>query len=84
MIKKLIKHGNSKALLINKDLLKQLNIEDKIKIEITSDGVSLILTPIKTSKNKKITKISNRKEVQKGFEKILKKYDAVFKELASK
>jgi antitoxin MazE len=45
MIKKLAKHGNSLALVIDKAILELLSIEPDTPLKITTDGRSLIVTP---------------------------------------
>ena len=45
MIKRLSKHGNSHALVIDKALLELLKIEPDTPLELTTDGRSLIVTP---------------------------------------
>jgi antitoxin component of MazEF toxin-antitoxin module len=45
MTKKLIKHGNSLALVIDKPILEVLNVSGDTPFEITTDGRNLILSP---------------------------------------
>ncbi|MDX1957943.1 MAG: AbrB/MazE/SpoVT family DNA-binding domain-containing protein [Leptospiraceae bacterium] len=45
MIKKLVQHGNSFALLIDKPILELLNIDSETNLEIKTDGINLIITP---------------------------------------
>ena len=45
MIKKLIKHGNSSALIIDKPILELLKINDETPLEINTDGTNLIISP---------------------------------------
>ena len=47
MIKKLTKHGNSWALVIDKPILDLLNIDPETPLEITTDGQTLIVSPAK-------------------------------------
>jgi antitoxin component of MazEF toxin-antitoxin module len=47
MIKKLTKHGNSLALVIDKSILVQIGADADTRFEITTDGKALILTPVK-------------------------------------
>ena len=79
MIKKLSKYGNSQALIIDKPILKLLNIDKNTKLELTTDGNSLIITPIK-SKIKTIKKTS--KKLEELAKKNLKKYAQTLKKLA--
>lgn len=45
MIKKLTKHGNSQALMLEKPVLDLLNIDMDTELEVTTDGKSLTITP---------------------------------------
>lgn len=45
MVKKLIQHGNSLALVIDKPILELLKLSGDTEFEITTDGKSLILSP---------------------------------------
>jgi len=45
MIKKLVKHGNSRALVIDKGVLELLRIDDDTPLEITTNGNALIVIP---------------------------------------
>ena len=45
MIKKLTRHGNSLALVIDKPVLELLNIDADTPLEITTDGRALVITP---------------------------------------
>jgi antitoxin component of MazEF toxin-antitoxin module len=48
--KKLARHGNSRALLIEKPILDLLNIDETTTLQLSTDGESLILTPITAEK----------------------------------
>ncbi len=47
MIKKLIRHGNSMALVIERGVLDLLQIDDDTLLEITTDGNALLVTPVR-------------------------------------
>ncbi|MBT9173302.1 MAG: hypothetical protein DDT21_01699 [Syntrophomonadaceae bacterium] len=47
MIKSLVKHGNSAALIIGKPILDLLNITADTKLRIATDGYNLIISPLK-------------------------------------
>jgi antitoxin component of MazEF toxin-antitoxin module len=47
VIKKLVRHGNSRALVIEKPILELLNIDDDTEIEIITDGDALIMRPLR-------------------------------------
>ncbi len=52
MIKKLTKHGNSYALVIDKPVLELLNIDPASPLEITTDGQTLVVSPVRDPKRK--------------------------------
>jgi antitoxin component of MazEF toxin-antitoxin module len=45
MIKKLTRHGNSWALVIDKPVLELLKIDPQSPLEVTTDGQTLIVAP---------------------------------------
>jgi len=45
MVKKLVQHGNSAALIMDKSILDLLNIKFDTPLEITTDGKNLIISP---------------------------------------
>ncbi|HHV77479.1 MAG TPA: AbrB/MazE/SpoVT family DNA-binding domain-containing protein [Syntrophothermus lipocalidus] len=47
MIKTLTTHGNSAALIIDKPVLELLEITMKTPLKITTDGKSLIISPLR-------------------------------------
>jgi len=47
MIKKLTKHGNSYAMVIDKPIMELLKATPETPFEIISDGRSLVLTPVR-------------------------------------
>lgn len=53
MIKKLISHGNSSALIIEKPILELLKIHPKSSLEITTDGRNIIISPVTNSSRAK-------------------------------
>jgi antitoxin component of MazEF toxin-antitoxin module len=52
MIKKLTKHGNSWALVIDKPVLDLLKIDPDTPLEITTDGQALVVSPAKDPAHK--------------------------------
>jgi antitoxin component of MazEF toxin-antitoxin module len=73
MVKKLIQHGNSVALIIDKPIMEILNITSETSFELSTDGKNLILSP----------QIENDQEktIIHSLEKINKKYGAVLRRL---
>ncbi len=45
MLKRLVKYGNSNAIILDKALLELLNIQEGALLKIKTDGTSLIITP---------------------------------------
>jgi antitoxin MazE len=52
MIKKLTKHGNSWALVIDKAVLELLKIDPETPLEIATDGQTLIVSPLRDPKRR--------------------------------
>ena len=73
MVKKLIQHGNSVALVIDKPIMEMLKITNKTTFEISTDGRNLILSPQ--------IRHSQEKNILNSLEKINKKYGSVLKRL---
>jgi antitoxin component of MazEF toxin-antitoxin module len=74
MIKKLTKHGNSLALVIDKALLELLDISADTPLEIQTDGRSLIVTPAKDPKR--------RRTFRKSLEQVNRRHGEALRELA--
>jgi antitoxin component of MazEF toxin-antitoxin module len=74
MVKKLIRHGNSAALVIDKPIMEILNITNETTFELSTDGKNLILSPQIENNQEKI--------MIHSLEKINKKYGAVLKRLS--
>jgi antitoxin MazE len=53
MIKKLVPHGNSTALIIDKPILQLLKVDETTPLEITTDGKSLIISPVEDAGREK-------------------------------
>jgi antitoxin MazE len=77
MMKNLIKHGNSHALVIDKAVLDLLKIDPATtQLELVTDGNVLVVTPVRGKKKDK--------EFADVLKKIHDKYGPVFKRLADK
>lgn len=68
MLKKLVSHGNSAALIIDKPILDILKVDMDTTLEITTDGKNLIISPIKDEKRTKkfksaLAKVNKRHEI---------------------
>ncbi|HKZ57662.1 MAG TPA: hypothetical protein VJ024_08160 [Thermodesulfovibrionales bacterium] len=74
MIKKMVSHGNSAALIIDKPILDILKIDMDTSLEISTDGKNLIISPV-----------TDRKREQKfraALQKVNKRHGKVLKKLA--
>lgn len=74
MTKKLTKHGNSLALVIDRGVLDLLKINDDTPLDVSTDGDVLIVTPIRSN--------TRRKAFQSALEKTNKRYGRLLKRLA--
>lgn len=74
MIKKLTRHGNSLALIVDRAVLDLLNIDADTPLEISTDGQVLIVSPVRDAKH--------RKKFQKALEAVNRKYGRALKRLA--
>jgi antitoxin component of MazEF toxin-antitoxin module len=73
MVKKLIQHGNSAALVIDKPIMELLHITNETSFELSTDGKNIILSPQNT--------IVQENNILESLEKINKKYGTVLKKL---
>ncbi len=73
MVKRLTKHGNSLALVIERPILELLRIDAYTPLEISTDGESLIIYPIRDAQRqerfKKALESTNRR-YSKALEKL--------------
>jgi antitoxin component of MazEF toxin-antitoxin module len=53
VIKKLCKHGNSLALVIDRSILELLGIDERTPLEMSTDGKALVITPSRGRKRRK-------------------------------
>ena len=75
MVKRLTKHGNSLALVIDRGVLDLLEIDADTPLTMTTDGKCLIVTPVRDA--------ARRKKFEKALEKVNKRYGGALKRLAS-
>lgn len=80
MIKRLSKHGNSLAILLDKPILELLDADENTQFKIKIEAGKIILEPV--CQESEFLTISENKKLQKKYEELMKKYDAVFKKLA--
>lgn len=74
VIKNLVKHGNSWALVIDRPILDLLKISPESPLEITTDGKSIVVAPAGESDHKE--------RVRAARKKVNAKYSKAFKKLA--
>lgn len=74
MVKKLQKHGNSQALVIDKALMEALGIESDTPLQVTVSGNSLVVTPVHVG--------VGRERVEAALEKLRPRYGEMLKRLA--
>jgi antitoxin component of MazEF toxin-antitoxin module len=74
MIKRLTKHGNSLALVIDRGVLDLLQIDAKTPLSITTDGTCLIVSPARNS--------TRRKRFQAALAEGNRRYGKMLKRLA--
>ena len=74
MIKKLTKHGNSLALVIDKAVLELLKVDVDTPLEISTDGQVLIISPVRNQRH--------RKKFNDALTSVNRKYGRVLKRLA--
>ncbi len=74
MIKRLTRHGNSHALVIEKPILDLLGINPETPLSVTTNGRCLVVSPAGDSKS--------RKTFRKALEKVNKKFGPALRRLA--
>jgi antitoxin MazE len=74
MIKNLVKHGNSWAVVIDRPILDLLKIAPESQVELTTDGHSIRIAPVHSDDNKA--------KVRAARAKVNSKHSKAFKKLA--
>jgi antitoxin component of MazEF toxin-antitoxin module len=74
MIKKLTRHGNSWALVIDKPVLELLDIDPESPLEIVTDGQTLIISPARST--------ARRRRFEAALKKTNRKYGKTLRKLA--
>jgi antitoxin component of MazEF toxin-antitoxin module len=73
MVKQLIRHGNSAAIILDKPILELLNVKMETPLEITTDGKSIIISPM--------TKTNGEYDLLKSLKKVNKKHSDTLRKL---
>jgi len=74
MIKRLTKHGNSLALVIDRSVLDLLKIDRETPLDVSTDGQVLIISPVRDHER--------RDKFQKALESANRKYGRALKRSA--
>jgi antitoxin component of MazEF toxin-antitoxin module len=74
MTKKLIQHGNSAALIIDKAILELLHVDINTPLEIATDGKNLIISPQSAE--------HDENDILESLQRINRKHRKVLKKLA--
>lgn len=74
MVKKMIQHGNSSALVIDKPIMELLGIEHDTPLEISTDGKNIIISPV--------TEDDRLDRLHASIDRINRKHSSTLKELA--
>ena len=75
MRKKLVKHGNSRALVIDKAILELLKIDKDTEVEVSTDGEMLHLVPVRDIQ-------ARRARLAELSERVMDENDGLFRRLA--
>ena len=54
MIKKLVRHGNSAALILDKPILDLLNVTMDTPLEISTDGKCIVVSPAESDSDQEV------------------------------
>jgi antitoxin component of MazEF toxin-antitoxin module len=73
MVKRLIQHGNSAALVIDKPIMEMLHITNETFFELSTDGKNIILSPQNT--------VTQETDILESLRTVNKKYGNVLKKL---
>jgi antitoxin component of MazEF toxin-antitoxin module len=74
MVKRMTKHGNSLALVIDRGVLDLLEIDANTPLSVTTDGKCLIVTPVRDPER--------QKRFRAALEKVNRRYGPALKRLA--
>jgi antitoxin component of MazEF toxin-antitoxin module len=72
MTKKLIQHGNSAALVIDKTLMDLLKVRMDTPLEVTTDGKNIIISP-QTTENAEATLLQTLERINQKHGSVLSK-----------
>lgn len=76
MSKKLTKHGNSLALIIDKPILQMLDISEQTELNLSIEDGTLVISPVAKKK------IRSAEEIKKIAREVMTEYAQALKKLA--
>jgi len=74
MIKRLTRHGNSMALIIERSVLDLLRIDNDTPLEVSTDGNVLVISPVRDARK--------RKRFEQALDRVNRRYGRALKRLA--
>lgn len=74
MVKTLVKHGNSYALVIDKPVLELLRVTPETPLELTTNGETLMISPVRNTQR--------QRKLRESLEKMNRRYGDDLKRLA--
>ncbi len=74
MVKRLTKHGNSLALVIDRGVLDLLDIDAETPLSVTTDGKCLVVAPVRDP--------DRRRRFEKALGRVNRRYGRALKRLA--
>jgi antitoxin component of MazEF toxin-antitoxin module len=80
VLKKFVKVGSSFSLIIDKTIMELLNLDPNTELSLTTDGKSLIFTPVQ--KNAEIEKEQRQNRINEAVKKSLERFDGLYQRLA--
>lgn len=82
MFKKLSRHGNSHAIVIDKPVLQVLGITGETNLKVRVERGCIVIEPVFQNESGPIPTVSDDPRFQQAYEKIVKKYGKALKKLA--
>ena len=83
MIKKLVQHGNSSALILDKTILQLLGADAESSFEIVIEG-NILKIQVAPKRKRQYSTISTDHKKQAAYEKMMDKHSGAFEKLAKK
>ncbi len=74
MVKRLTRQGNSIALVLDRQLLEQVQLDEGAEVEVSTNGDAIVITPVRDKKR--------TAKLRAAVDKIEARYAGAFKRLA--